>query len=40
VGYYLAGVLAAYAAGFVITWIAGFDDPNEEDYQNTIHRGS
>lgn len=24
---YLLGVLVAYAAGFVATWILGFDDP-------------
>jgi len=27
--FYLLGLVVAYAAGFVITWIVGFDDPNE-----------
>lgn len=31
VGYYLIGILIAYAAGFIITWVAGFDDPKDED---------
>lgn len=31
VSYYLIGILIAYAAGFIITWVAGFDDPQEED---------
>ena len=30
IGLYLVGLFIAYAAGFVITWIAGFDDPPEE----------
>ena len=28
---YLGGVLIAWAAGFAATWIAGFDDPPEEE---------
>ena len=32
VGYYLIGILIAYGAGFTITWVAGFDDPPEEDH--------
>ena len=28
---YLIGVLIAYLAGFAATWLAGFDDPPEED---------
>ena len=28
---YLIGVLIAYFAGFVATWVAGFDDPPEEE---------
>ena len=28
--YYITGILIAYAAGFIITWLAGFDDPKEE----------
>jgi PTS system sucrose-specific IIC component len=27
---YLIGLFIAYIAGFVVTWIVGFDDPNEE----------
>ena len=35
VGYYLMGLLIAYVAGFIITWLAGFDDlPEEDDKQN------
>ncbi len=30
VGIYLLGVLVAYVAGFIATWILGFDDPPEE----------
>lgn len=29
VSYYFTGILIAYTAGFLITWIAGFDDPQE-----------
>ena len=32
VSYYLIGILIAYGAGFIITWVAGFDDPQEEDH--------
>lgn len=28
--YYITGILIAYAAGFIITWLAGFDDLKEE----------
>lgn len=28
--YYLIGLFIAYIAGFVVTWLAGFDDPPEE----------
>lgn len=28
--YYLIGLFTAYAAGFLITWLAGFDDPADE----------
>lgn len=30
VGYYFIGIFIAYTAGFLITWIAGFHDPQEE----------
>ncbi len=30
IGSYLIGLCIAYAAGFLITWIVGFDDPVEE----------
>lgn len=28
---YLIGIVIAYAAGFLVTWVVGFDDPREED---------
>lgn len=28
---YLAGVLVAYVAGFIATWLLGFDDPTEDN---------
>jgi PTS system sucrose-specific IIC component len=31
--HYLGGLFVAYAAGFVITWFAGFEDPKEEEWQ-------
>lgn len=30
VAYYLYGLFIAYIAGFVVTWLVGFDDPKEE----------
>ena len=30
IGMYLLGVLAAYVAGFIATWLIGFEDPEEE----------
>lgn len=32
--HYLGGLFVAYAAGFVITWFAGFEDPKEEEWQS------
>lgn len=31
--HYLGGLFVAYAAGFVITWFVGFEDPKEEEWQ-------
>ncbi|WP_378955742.1 PTS transporter subunit EIIC [Pelosinus sp. sgz500959] len=31
--YYLMGILIAYVAGFIITWLVGFEDLQEEDYE-------
>ena len=30
IGLYLVGLGIAYVAGFMFTWVAGFDDPVEE----------
>lgn len=30
IAYYLTGILVAYTAGFIITWIVGFDDLKED----------
>ncbi|HMM22532.1 MAG TPA: PTS transporter subunit EIIC [Selenomonadales bacterium] len=30
VGNYLIGIAIAYVAGFLVTWLAGFDDPRDE----------
>lgn len=40
VGYYLIGILIAYVAGFIITWLAGFDDLKEEDYEQDPRGGA
>ncbi|MEG6586599.1 PTS transporter subunit EIIC [Dendrosporobacter sp. 1207_IL3150] len=33
IAYYLTGILIAYAAGFITTWVVGFDDLREEHEQ-------
>ena len=40
IAYYFAGVLVAYAAGFSITWLVGFDDPAEEEYEQPAKGGA
>ena len=40
VGYYLLGILIAYVAGFIITWLVGFDDLLEEDYEQDSRGGA
>ncbi|BBB90043.1 MAG TPA: PTS transporter subunit EIIC [Methylomusa anaerophila] len=30
-GLYLAGLAIAYAAGFIVTWVVGFEDPKDEE---------
>jgi len=39
IGYYLIGLLIAYGAGFLITWLAGFDDLPEEEQKQDLKGG-
>lgn len=39
IGDYLIGILIAYVAGFIITWLVGFDDLVEEEQQQEIRGG-
>ena len=40
IAYYLSGILIAYAAGFIITWFVGFDDPAETEYEQPAKGGA
>jgi sucrose PTS system EIIBCA or EIIBC component len=40
VGFYLTGILIAYIAGFIVTWMVGFDDPKDEDQQQGTSLGA
>jgi len=39
ISYYLIGLLIAYVAGFIVTWLVGFDDLTEEDHQQNSRGG-
>lgn len=40
IGYYVTGILIAYAAGFIVTWLVGFNDLNEEEYEQSGKGGA
>jgi PTS system sucrose-specific IIC component len=40
VSYYLTGILIAYGAGFILTWVAGFDDLRIDDGTQNVSKGA